>query len=476
MRFTRQHVMITVVTAVITLVIVGVAGAKLLQPTRPLLADAGFSLTKITPNADGSDDVTTIRYTVTRNAKVTIALTDKSSGKRYVFRDAETRPADSYTVDFGGVVDGYLTPDEAPGGTVETRLIPNGNYAWTIDAESLDNSQDKAQVSGDLTVADADSALPSIQTFSVSPQEFTPNQDGVADRVNINIYLAKEATLTVYLEDANKVRYYVAERMEGRKPGDAGAHFFDYDGGVDNNTPPPPDGQYTLVAIAQDKEGQRIRRTTTLTLKDGGLPNAEIVPQSTGSQVTYATAPYKDEYLTTQDKSGTLISMPEGVTSLKAQMTMMQGDLLVFRLTVSNYGSTPIRTIGPWPGTVYQYDQNSEALFTASKSGVWHVGVSCERADANYPWRWAIGTPDQLTKVDRDGETLWYLMPGKTAVVWGAVRMTKLVKSRNPQECWAGLIHEDVAIPPLQDHVSPIKVELTAPDTTTSANSPGSAP
>ena len=76
------------------------------------------------------------------------------------------------------------------------------------------------------------------------------------------------------------------------------------------------------------------------------------------------------------------------------------------------------------------------------------------------PWRWAIGSPDQLTKVDRDGETLWYLMPGKQATVWGAIHMTTLIPSRNPQECWAALIHEDVDIPLLQDHAGPIKVEL----------------
>jgi hypothetical protein len=460
MRFSRQHAIILTITALIALGIVGVAGAKLLQPTRPLLTDANFSLSTITPNADGVEDATTIRYTVNRNASVTIALANKADSTRYVFRDAEMRPMGSYSVDFSGVVDGFSLPNEDLGGDIETRLIPNGDYTWTIDA--VTESGETAQSSGTLTVKDADSALPIIQSFTVSPESFTPNQDGIDDRVSINAYLAKAADLTVYLENKALKRYYLAERMEGRKPGEPGAHFFDYDGGVDNNITPPPDGDYTLVAVVQDKTGQRIRRTSHLTIKDGGLPNAEIVPQASGRQVSYITAPYKDEYLTTLEKTGTPIPMPDGVTSTQAQMSMMQGDLLIFRLTISNYGSTPIRTTGPWPGTVYHYEQNSEALFTSSKSGVWHVGIMCERAETNYPWRWAIGSQDQLTKVDRDGETLWYLMPGKSAVVWGAVRMTKIIKTRNPQDCYAGLIHEDVAIPPLQANVSPIKVLLTA--------------
>src|SRR5262249_39784612 len=102
-------------------------------------------------------------------------------------------------------------------------------------------------------------------------------------------------------------------------------------------------------------------------------------------------------------------------------------------------------------------------------TGAWRVGLQCERSESSLPWRWALGSEDQLTKVERDGETFWYLMPGKQAVVWGAVRMTRLIKTRNPQECWAAMIHEDGAVPPLQSHVGAIDVELT-PSTTGNAS------
>jgi hypothetical protein len=455
----RLSPLITALVALAAFVVVGTLGALVLQPNRPLLVSAGLSLSKITPNGDGSNDATEVSYSLSRNARVTIAFTNKASGTRYIFREAEERAADSYKVLFSGIVDGYILPGENLGGAVETRLVPNGDYTWSIDAQT--DSGESASASGNLTVADADALLPAIQNFDVSPQVFTPNQDGVDDRVEINIYLAKPATLTVYLEDQANRRYYIAERDEGRQPGDPGAHLFDYDGGVDNNITPPPDGQYTVVAIAQDKEGQRIRRTSAVTLIDGGLPNAEIAAQTTGGSVFYATAPYKDSYFTDAKTTGETIPRPEGVTSLMAKITMKQDDLLIFRLTVSNYGSTPIRTVGPWPGTVYQYDQTAAAMNSENVSGAWRVGLACERSETSLPWRWAIGSPDQLTKVDRDGETLWYLMPGKQAVVWGAIRMTRLIKTRNPQECWAALIHEDVAIPPLQSNVGPIKVELT---------------
>ncbi len=455
----RLSPLITVLVALAAFVVVGAAGARLVQPDRPLLADTSFSLSRITPNADGSEDATVVRYTLNRNARVTIAFNDKATRQRFLFRDAEPRVIGSYQVLFSGIVDGYTLPGEDPGGAIEARLMPNGEYTWTIEAVPEDGAT--ATASGDLTIGDADSVLPTIQNFDVSPQLFTPNQDGIDDRVKINIFLPKAARLTVYLEDKEGRRYYVSERIEGRDPGEEGAHIYDYDGGVDNNTPPPPDGQYTLVAISEDLEGQRIRRTSTLTLADGGLPNAEIVAQSTGGALTWITVPYKDAHFTDSKTAGEPVAMPPGVTPVQATITMPQDDLLIFRLTVSNYGSTPIRTIGPWPGVVYQYDQTFAAMNSDPVSGAWRVGLACERSESNLPWRWAIGSPDQLTKVDRDGETFWYLMPGKQAVVWGAVRMTRLIKTRNPQECWAALIHEDVAIPEHQSHVGAIKVELT---------------
>jgi hypothetical protein len=96
-----------------------------------------------------------------------------------------------------------------------------------------------------------------------------------------------------------------------------------------------------------------------------------------------------------------------------------------------------------------------------SRSGVWFVGIQCDTSETSFPYRWAIGTPEQLSRVNDDtGQSLYYLLPGQRATVWGAVQMSKLVRSRNPTECYAALIHEDKEIPPLQSRVGPIKVEL----------------
>lgn len=448
--------------ALLTALAVIVGGSALLQPNLPLLREATLSHTRITPNADGIDDVTEIRYTLSRTARLSITFT-RMDGTRFAFREDELRPAGEYRVLFSGVVNGFSLPDEQLGGIVERRLMPNGDYTWEIRAVDAQTGAIMSQ-SGTLTLAEGAAQLPDIQTFEIAPEIFTPNQDGYDDRVNINLYLAAPARLTVYLESAEGVRYYVAERFEGRLPDEGGARTFDYDGGVDNNITPPPDGEYRVIAIAEDRVGQRVRREGRVIIRDSGLPNAEIVAQSSGRTVTWASLPYDDSYYTDAQTQGRRVEPPLGVQSTMAQITLPQGDLLLFRLTVLNYGTTPIRTIGPWQGTVYQYDQTEAAMTTPENrdaiSGAWRVGVQCERSESSYPWRWALGTQEELTRVERDGEVLWYLQPNQQVTVWGAVRMTRLIPTRNPQKCFAALIHEDVAIPPRQNRVGEIDVRL----------------
>ncbi|MCS6870963.1 MAG: hypothetical protein NZ571_05850 [Anaerolineae bacterium] len=452
--------------ALVAALAVIVAGNALLQPSRPLLLEASFSLARITPNADGIDDVTEIRYALSRTARLSITLT-RADGTRFAFREDEVRTAGEYRVLFSGVVNGFALPEERLGGIVERRLMPDGEYTWEIRAVDVQTGAVMSK-SGTLMLADGISQLPDIQTFEIAPEVFTPNQDGYDDRVSINLYLAAPARLTVYLESADGVRYYVAERFEGRLPDEGGARVFDYDGGVDNNVTPPPDGEYRVIALAEDRIGQRVRREGRVTIRDSGLPNAEIVAQSSGRTVTWATMPYDDSYYTDSQTQGKRVEPPLGVQSTMAQITMPQGDLLIFRLTVLNYGSTPIRTIGPWQGTVYQYDQTEAAMTTPENrdaiSGAWRVGVQCERSESSYPWRWALGTQEELTRVERDGEVLWYLQPNQQVTVWGAVRMTRLIPTRNPQKCFAALIHEDVAIPPRQNRVGEIDVRLVPLD------------
>ena len=455
----------TVVFALIALVIVGIAGYVILRKPGALLTDARFDKTQISPNADGIDDVTAIRYSLSHPATVTIYLEGESG--TYYFRQDERRGSGDYIVEFSGVVDGYTLPDEEIPGVIERRLIPNDHYTWVIEAVGDDRTD---TATGTLDVVTADSALPVLSTFDIYPSVFTPNQDGIRDRTSINVYLEKPAELSVYLEDASGERSYLAEREKGREPGDMGNHEFDYDGGVDQNMEPPPDGTYSVFAVAQDAEGQRTVRRGELAIKDGGLPQAEIRPQNTGAVVYFDDVPFDERFSTDADTAGDMYPYPEGIASDLETITMVRGDLLIFKLTVSNYGAAPIRTAGPFPGTVYQYDQTAASLEAYEQSGAWRIGINCDTAYSDFPWRWALAPQDELEAVydAENDETYYYLQPGQQAEVWGAIRMTEIRKARNPQYCWAGLIHEDVGIPAFQSRVGARQIELVLPPDETS--------
>ncbi|MFN8375837.1 MAG: hypothetical protein U0694_23565 [Anaerolineae bacterium] len=463
----RLPILLIIVAAVVTLVIVGAVGMLLLQPPQPLIVSAEFQSDTITPNADGDNDITIFRYTLSRSADVSIIM-ESEDGTQYIFRDSEPRTRGDYQVEFSGIVGGFTLPSETISGEVISRLIPNGRYTWYLRAAGAGENEER---SGILNIENGDAVLPDIVTFTVSPQVFSPNQDGIEDHSEINVYLSKDvAELIVYLLADDGEKIYISERDIGRRPGEAGRHNFDYEGGVDLGLDPPPDGTYTLVVEAQDLEGQRIRRTSTLTIATGGEPQAEIAPQSVGVDVVFDVVPYEERFYSTADRLGDLIDAPVDPDDLAANaITMPVGDVLTFRLTVENYSNVGIRTAGPPPGTVYQQNQLAGALGFYGESGAWVVGIQCDTSTTSYPWRWALGTAETLTSVTgSDGNTYLYLPAGESREIWGGIRMTDLIERRNPQYCWAGLIHEDVEVSVYNMRVGPREIELvnTAPEAT----------
>jgi hypothetical protein len=319
------------------------------------------------------------------------------------------------------------------------RLIPNGEYKWVIQATDTYGKSDQA--TGTLEVADGDTILPDIWEFSVAPQTFTPNQDGIDDRVKINVYSPKPATLLVYLIDKDKRRIFIPEFEGERAPGEEGRHSFEYDGGIDNGSDPPPDGTYQVQVVAQDAEGQKVQVNSQLTIKDGGVPLADVLAQPVGDTVRFSAE------------------------------SVIVDDVLLFELTVENYGNAPIRTTGPEPGYIYDQDDVFGVTGFYEESGAWRVGIDCDTCLRVYPWRWSLGTKETLTPIESAGKIHYYLMPGQRAIVNGGVRLHDIVSSRNPQQFWAGLIHEDVGIALRNDFVDPHWIEIV-PRTAQAAPAP----
>ena len=401
------HARSTLPLIVVLLVIVGAlqGGCSF----TPLLYDVSVSPTEISPNADGNADVTRVEYKLARNAALSIYLVD-AEGTRHYFRQDRLRSRSlggrSYRVDFGGVI-----PTEVDGFR-QDRVLPDGKYSLVLEA--IDERGRQMTSESPFTIRDADSEPPRLDGFSLDRHTFTPNRDGVDDRVKMSYYLTKEATVLVYLLDTAGSMYPIEEdtHLSGTEEGAVGPHYYDYEGGVDRGAEPPADGVYTVVAAAEDRVGNKFTLTDTLEIRDGGVPRATI------------------------DKLQWEVS----------DLDIPVGGTLYFTATVVNYGHTPIRTTGPEPGTEYTTDWNAASLGYYTSSGAFRFGIGFENCPiGDYPWRWSVGRHSELTAVQRGDETLYYLQPGQRALITGSIRILSPLP-RQSTEFWAGLIQEDVEI------------------------------
>lgn len=415
-----------VASAVVLLAVL--LGGRLLNGDSSLLRNASVRFDTITPNADGDRDATPIAYELSGNAAVSIYL-ENEAGERFYFRQEKPRGAGEYEVLFSGVVDGFRLPNEEIAGDILARLLPDGDYTWTIEATGENGQVETAQ--GTITIADADPVLPEVRNFTISPELFTPNRDGIGDRTLMQFYLPKDVISTrVFLVTPDGQEIPISEQERDIPANTAGRHMYDYEGGVDNGATPPADGTYPIVVIAEDAEGQKVRVENNLTIQYGGVPRADIFAPPTGNtlQLSATAAPLCDT--------------------------------ITFTLTVENYGDTPIRTTGPAPGTVYDSDWNYNTLGWHTESGAWRVAIGFENELTNYPFRWALGNPEDLQEID--GRL--YLMPGDRATITGGIRLVDVFGDRNPQPIWAGLIHEDVEISEFNNRVDPQEILVDIPD------------
>ncbi len=418
------------IATIISIVLAFAVGALIWRSFRgdsTLLRNVSISTTQMTPNADGDNDLIQINYEISRNATVSIYFEDEA-GDRFYFRRDRRRGVGEYQVLFSGVVEGYRLPDEMIQGEIIARLLQDGEYSVVLEA--IDANGNQETIRNPLSVVDADSALPELREFSLDKDTFTPNRDGINDRVLIQYDLQKEANVRVALVLPSGGEIPLFEKERDVPAGMPGRHYYDYEGGVDNGETPPADGSYQITAIAEDAEGQKIFVEDTLNIDLGGVPRADIFAPASGD---------------TFEVSATAVQLCE---------------TLFFTMTVENYGDTPIRTTGPAPGTVYDSNENYNAIGWPTASGAWRVAVGFENELSNYQYRWAVGGDSDLVEIDG----FQYLMPGDRALVTGGIRITGPFGERNPQPVWAGLIHEDVEVSQFNNRVDPKSILIDLPD------------
>lgn len=405
----------------------------------PLLHNVTMIPTTISPNADGADDVTEIRYSLRRAANLTIHF-ENAAGERFYFREAQRRAPGDYDVLWGGVIDQPYTL-EGEGGAQEvlSHVLPDGVYTWTIAA--TDDRGESESITGSITVEGGDTELPQLNNFAVVPEVFRPNQDGLRDDwVSVSYYLTKDvASQLLYLTSPEEpdLRYFISEEPGLVLPTERGYHDYRYEGGVDLNAEPPPDGDYTIVAEVRDLSGNAVRVERPLRIEEGGKPRADVA----GGEIDW------------QGEANRVVFVP------------LDGKLC-FEAVVANEGVVPIRTSGPWPGAEYRFAENSNTLAARQdeswfqQAGVWRFGINFDTTGVDFPYRWAIGRQEDLERRVIDGEEQWYLLPGQRGLVSGCI----IIDEKPPVGTtvwWGGLIHEFVAV--TNNNIDRITVNVGAP-------------
>jgi hypothetical protein len=386
----------------------------------PLVYDVEVAPSTISPNADGVDDVARITYRISRHCELSIYFLDQGGARQY-FRQNNRRSPGEYEALFGGAIDGQVLPD--------------GEYTWVVEAVDVTSGKSDS-VEGHLVVAGADSQGPRVEDFTVFPQVFTPNQDGINDRVSISYRLREPAEVEVYLRDEAGDLYPVGlpktrwdeeqfdlEESPSKVELEAGLWEYDYDGGIDLGASPPRDGNYTVVVEAADKAGNQTVEELPLTIEDGGLPLAEIQ---------------------------TVEFFPEVVPL---------GGTLNVTVTVENVGAVAIRTKGPPSGTTYTSRDNFNTMGFYEEPGIFRVGVDFEGNSEGrpYTYRWELGTDDDLEERIINGERYLYLLPGKRVTVVGHITIIDEPPLVSPYY-WAGLVHEQVRI--INDRQNPTQITI----------------
>lgn len=458
-RGTLSPVVIPVLSLLLALVLAGCG--QLDFSAGPLLYDVSVSPEFISPNADGDQDVTEIRYSLRRSAEVSIYF-ESEDGEQFFFRRNQRRSPGDYSVLWGGVVDDPRMI-ETPYGVQEilSQVLADGDYRWFIEArevpsnagpgnlsiadregESTDPGGNVAQASGVIQIRDADTDVPELRNFVVVPQVFRPNQDGLADDwVSISYFLSKDVErVTVYLIDPEDpaVRYHIAQTPGVVEPNEMGHHQYRYEGGVDLNAEPPPDGHYQIIAEARDAAGNAVRVTSELEISEGGKPRADIAQ----GQIQW-----------------------EG--EFGRNVSVMLGEQVCFSAVVTNHGTVPIRTSGPWPGQEYNFSENYNTLARrydneslSLQAGVWRFGINFDTTGTDFPFRWAIGRQEDLERRIINDEEQWYLLPGTSGQVHGCVVIDQ-EPMRNSEFWWGGLIHQDVAV--TNNYVDRVTVRVGVP-------------
>jgi flagellar hook assembly protein FlgD len=134
------------------------------------LTDAAVDPGTISPNGDGEADSATVTYTTTAPATVTVTVVDANGQDVAALHGPVDEATGTHTVTFTG------------------EGLADGRYTLRIDATDSERT-----VSRTLPVL----VTRTLGSVGISPQAFSPNGDGRADRVTVRFTLLNPASMRV---------------------------------------------------------------------------------------------------------------------------------------------------------------------------------------------------------------------------------------------------------------------------------------
>ena len=217
----------------------------------------------ISPNGDGVRDSTTIGFTVSQLATWTVEIRD-AAGLLVRYFTGEGKMVE---IPWDGRDDG----DNA---------LPDGVYSLRADATSADGVARSATASLRL-----DTVEPRVESASVSPDPFSPNNDGSGDRATVTFVPGEGGTARVSVVDAGGD---VLRRVTGWQTVSASKQTVEWDGRVSGSSglEPAAEGEARLLVELRDGAGNTssVRRSVTVdrTLKLIGVSPKALSPNGDG--------------------------------------------------------------------------------------------------------------------------------------------------------------------------------------------------
>lgn len=363
---------------------------------RPLLSEVSATPSTLHPTGEG--ETIAITYLVGCEAHLSIVLED-ADGHRYELRRDKLRwpSSDPYTMQFDGTV-----PTDDP--TVQRRLLPSGEYAVVVQAQSEQCGSAESRVP--VTIEGSNVDLPRIENLLVWPKTISPNADAVDDVAEITYRLPVTATVDIHIATPAGDSFPIVSREE-EMPAEQ-YHVWDGkrpDGSFLSN------GLYTCTITAEDTYGNLVQRQQQIQLEEVGDPQATII---------YARI---------------------------APKRVMLGETITVTMRVKNSGPVPIRTYGPPSGYTYTTNEVFSSVqggrYASHAGGFWRVGVDWDANSGDgpkrYPFRWALSPrpPDEWKIPDKED----WLMPGEEVEIIGNI---VVLQRETKMGFYVGLIQDGV--------------------------------